>query len=267
MHRERSISSSTDDTIRHCLVKTVRINFQGSPLFLSVVTDITERRAVEVALSVVNKKLNILASVTRHDIKNQLVALSGYLTILKESPGKVSDIPGHIEKALEITGTIGHQIDFTKIYEDMGTTAPVWQDLSVSIRQSIASRPTGQAKIVIDLPGIEIYADHLVGKVFYNLLDNALRYGGGKMTTIRFSSRETNAGLILTCEDDGEGISPEDKKHLFTRGFGKNTGLGLFLSREILSITGISIAETSGTGAGARFEIVVPKGAYRFVGA
>jgi signal transduction histidine kinase len=47
------------------------------------------------------------------------------------------------------------------------------------------------------------------------------------------------------------------------RGFGKNTGLGLFFSREILSITGISITETGVYGVGARFEIRVPGGIWR----
>ncbi len=63
------------------------------------------------------------------------------------------------------------------------------------------------------------------------------------------------------------GITVEDKKRLFTRGFGKNTGLGLFLSREILAITGITITENGTPGKGARFEITVPKGMYRFMGA
>jgi len=62
------------------------------------------------------------------------------------------------------------------------------------------------------------------------------------------------------------GISVEDKKKLFTRGFGKNTGLGLFLSREILAITGITITENGIPGKGARFEIVVPKGMWRMAG-
>jgi signal transduction histidine kinase len=86
------------------------------------------------------------------------------------------------------------------------------------------------------------------------------------MKTIRVSSKESETGLTITCEDDGVGISAEDKKLLFTRGFGKNTGLGLFLSREILAITGITIAENGVPGKGARFEIMVPKGAYRFSG-
>ncbi|MCX6690353.1 MAG: sensor histidine kinase, partial [Methanoregula sp.] len=57
-----------------------------------------------------------------------------------------------------------------------------------------------------------------------------------------------------------------DKKKLFTRGFGKHTGLGLFLSREILAITGITITENGVPGKGARFEITVPKGAWRMAG-
>jgi signal transduction histidine kinase len=120
-------------------------------------------------------------------------------------------------------------------------------------------------QVMVDRRDLEIYADPLFGKVFYNLIDNALKYGGGKMTAIRIISRETNTGLILVFEDDGAGIAGEDKKHLFERGYGKNTGLGLFLSREILSITGITIRETGDPGNGGRFEMAVPKGGYRFV--
>ena len=104
----------------------------------------------------------------------------------------------------------------------------------------------------------------LLEKVFYNLFDNALRYGGPKMTTIRFSYQESGQGILISVEDDGVGITTEDKKRLFERGFGHHTGLGLFLSREILSITGITITENGEPGRGARFEIVVPKRGFRF---
>jgi len=49
---------------------------------------------------------------------------------------------------------------------------------------------------------------------------------------------------LIVCEDDGEGIGADEKEMIFDRGFGKNTGLGLALSREILDITGITIRET-----------------------
>ena len=84
------------------------------------------------------------------------------------------------------------------------------------------------------------------------------------MTSIRISSEDVENGLKIVIEDNGAGISAEDKKHIFTRGFGKHTGLGLFLSREILGITGMTIIETGISGKGARFEIDVPKGASRY---
>ncbi|NMB78607.1 MAG: sensor histidine kinase, partial [Methanomicrobiales archaeon] len=80
---------------------------------------------------------------------------------------------------------------------------------------------------------------------------------------VRMHCEKTDHAVRIIFEDDGAGISPEDKKRLFEKGFGKNTGLGLFFIREILSITGMTITETSETGTGARFEIVAPEGTWR----
>jgi signal transduction histidine kinase len=71
---------------------------------------------------------------------------------------------------------------------------------------------------------------------------------------------------VLYVEDDGSGIPASDKERIFQRGFGKHTGLGLFLVREILGITGITIRETGEPGKGAQFEITVPAGDCRFDG-
>jgi signal transduction histidine kinase len=96
----------------------------------------------------------------------------------------------------------------------------------------------------------------------YNIIENAAKYGE-KITTIRAYYREDGDGLVWIIEDDGVGISARDKTRIFEKGFGKHTGLGLFLAREILAITGIIIMETGFPGKGARFEIHVPKGNYR----
>jgi signal transduction histidine kinase len=130
----------------------------------------------------------------------------------------------------------------------------------------VAALSPGKVNILNGHQDLDVFADPLFEKVFYNLIDNALRYGGEGLTAVRISARETDAGLLLACEDDGAGISDEDKKRLFERGYGKNTGFGLFLVREILGITGITIRETSEPGHGARFEMLVPKGMYRFTG-
>jgi signal transduction histidine kinase len=126
-----------------------------------------------------------------------------------------------------------------------------------------AALPMRNIRLSTDMRDIRVLADPLFGKVFFTLIDNALRYGGDRLTQIRISAGEGPEGLIIVVEDNGEWIAADDRPHLFSRGFGKNTGLGLFLSREILSITGMNIRETGTAGSGARFEITVPRGSYR----
>ena len=124
--------------------------------------------------------------------------------------------------------------------------------------------PLGQINVKNDIPaGTEVFADPLITKVCYNLMDNAVRHGG-KITTIRFSVEKHNDHYSLICEDDGDGVIAEEKERIFERGFGKNNGLGLALAREILDITGITIHETGEPGRGARFEMTVPKERSRF---
>jgi signal transduction histidine kinase len=113
--------------------------------------------------------------------------------------------------------------------------------------------PLGQVMVKNDLPaGTEVFADPLFVKVCYNLMDNAVR-SCGKITTIRFSFKERDGEHVVVCEDDGVGVTAEEKERIFDRGFGKNTGLGLTLAREILDIIGIIIRETGESGKGARF--------------
>ena len=89
---------------------------------------------------------------------------------------------------------------------------------------------------------------------------------GGNLNEIRVRYETRDGSLVLIWEDNGVGIPAAEKALIFNRGFGKNTGLGLYLVREILSLTGMTISETGEPGKGARFEIVVPKEAFRFDG-
>lgn len=210
-----------------------------------------------------NHKLNLLSSITRHDINNQLQALTGYIQFSTEALAEPEILAGYFEREALIAENIRRQISFTKDYEDLGVRSPVWQDISKLVREVTTVLPMQDFQLEIKCQNLEIFADPLLKKVFYNLTDNALHYGGEKMTTIRLMASPQKEHILLIFEDDGEGISVEDKQKLFTRGFGKHTGLGLFLSREILAITGITITETGEPGKGARFEITVPNGKWR----
>jgi signal transduction histidine kinase len=98
--------------------------------------------------------------------------------------------------------------------------------------------------------------------VFYNLVENSLRHGE-TLTRVRLSSIENPGGLSIIYEDNGVGVPDDVKEKIFRREFFKNTGYGLFLTREILGITNITICENGIQGGGARFEIVVLKERYR----
>jgi signal transduction histidine kinase len=115
-----------------------------------------------------------------------------------------------------------------------------------------------------DIQGVLLFADPMLEKVFSNLLDNSIRHGQ-RVTEIRVSSQKSGEDLVVVWEDNGTGVAADEKERIFERGYGKNTGLGLFLVREILFLTGITIAETGEPGKGARFEMTVTKGSYRFV--
>jgi PAS domain S-box-containing protein len=255
-----------DGLRRSVIVKGTPIQYHNSPAILLLLNDITERKLSENALRQVNAQLNLLSSITRHDILNQLLALKGYIKLSREVIGKPEKLLEFITKEQQAADTIEQQITFTRDYKDLGVSAPAWQNVNTCIRKAMVALPMRTVNIVLDPADPYVYADPLFQKVFYNLIDNALRYGGNQIKAICILSKESDRGLTIVCEDDGVGIKDEDKKRLFTRGFGKDTGLGLFLSREILAITGITITETGIPGNGARFEITVPKGAYRFTG-
>jgi signal transduction histidine kinase len=223
--------------------------------------DIAERLKIESALAMANQKLTLLSQITRHDISNRVFALLVELDLAKDVAG-----PGEIQSSLDAIGktamTIQDQIAFTKDYQEIGAQFPGWHQVDALIRGAMEQLDTGGVELAVDLDQIEIFADPMIGKVFYNLIDNALRHGD-HISRIAFTRHISGSDLVIVCEDDGVGIPEADKQHIFTKGFGKDSGLGLFLIREILSITGIAIRETGIPGKGARFEITVHPGDYR----
>ncbi|MCK9580089.1 MAG: HAMP domain-containing histidine kinase [Methanoregula sp.] len=210
-----------------------------------------------------NRKLNLLSGITRHDIRNQLTGLLGYLELIKM---KIHDpeVIALLEKEERVAGHIVRQIEFTKNYEELGVNAPIWQDVAMSVNALKSSRPPGIMNITTKLDGLEVYADPLFEKVHENLIDNSIRHGERvKNISFTYIPYSSNA-IAMVYQDDGTGIHDVDKEKIFEKGFGKNTGLGLFLTREILAITGITIRERGTYGKGVRFEILIPQGKYRF---
>jgi len=218
------------------------------------------------ALSKANNKLDILDSLTRHDIMNQISAAIIEAQIMK-SANKECQVQESAENIEKIGVAIIDMLRFSKEYRHIGVESPKWVDV-----KAILSQVVGQ----IDLTGCKfmesyctewrVFADPMVEKAFFNILENSTRHGG-KVTniTIECIPRNDDGTLRIVFSDNGVGIPEAEKERIFEKGVGTNTGLGLFLVREILSITGLSIKENGVPGQCARFEITVPKGKFEAI--
>ncbi|HVN74666.1 MAG TPA: ATP-binding protein [Methanoregula sp.] len=226
----------------------------------AIVFDVRRTR-VEALTRRANEDLNMLNGIIRHDIFNSLTGLIGY-TGMAEQAGTLPEIKEKLAIISGLSETIRDQIAFTRDYQDLGLMAPSWQNAGDVIREQAAQIRFGTIRTDFDFDGLEIYADPLLGRAFFQVLENTVVHGR-TATRIRGSFTFSGDSALVIIEDDGCGIAPDRKTAIFDRRSTKATGLGLFLAREILSLTGITITETGVPGKGARFEIRVPKGKAR----
>ncbi|MFA4876201.1 MAG: PAS domain-containing sensor histidine kinase [Methanoregula sp.] len=247
-----------DGSLRWALVSASE---SGEPSVICTAVDITDNKLWQEAISQANKKLNLLNNVTRHDILNQLTALIGYLELSRQDTTDPVMLK-YIEKEEIAASAIRSQILFTRDYQNIGVHSPQWHNIAETISLASATIDPKNVFISISLPPIEVYADPLLEKVFYNLIENSVRHGE-HVTEIKIRSEESEDGVDIIFEDNGVGVPDPQKEKIFRREYFKNTGFGLFLSREILAITNLSITETGTPGRGARFVIHVPRATYR----
>ena len=236
---------------------------QGTLIELQAVgRDVTETREAEEALALANNKLNLMSSITRHDMMNKLTVAEGCISLIKmnKDPSR-NNI--YLSKAEEALIVMQQQLEFTRDYQSMGMNKPVWIDIRNVVKKAADNFFKGEVNISIHVDDYEIYADPLIEKVFYNLMDNSVRHGL-HVRNITITSEIADNELKMAYVDDGIGIPQKEKELIFVAGFGKNTGYGLFLCREILSITaGMTITENSLENNGARFKIHIPMERFR----
>jgi nitrogen-specific signal transduction histidine kinase len=259
------------DPDRTCtaLVSTVPLadgpNRTGGTVLL--ISDVTARRRAEEALArrsadleAANRRLSLLATFTRHDLANHLVALDGYLSLLREEP-RAPGAPELLERLASVVDRVRVLSAFMRDYPAIGVQPPVWLELGATAER--AARSVGLGDVAVDnrFPAAAVLADPLLERVFAALIENAVRHGG--VTKVLLGAVPSDDGLVLVVEDDGAGVPRPDKERIFERGFGRNTGLGLFLAREILESMEMTIAETGVPSHGARFEIRIPGGRVR----
>ena len=258
-----TVRKRKDGSLIPVSISAASISIQGQLAgIVGVYKDISEQTSSRKKLVAMNEKLRVVGGLTRHDVRNKLAAIVGntYL-VKKEMAGneKVLDRLGEIEKAVQQSVKI---FDFAKTYEMLGAEEMAYVDVGKTVKDaaSLFTDLKG-AKVINDCRGLDVFADSLLQQLFYNLIDNSLKYGQ-KMTTIRVHCEESGKSYLeLVYEDDGVGIPVAGKTKLFTEGYstGGSTGYGLYLIKKMVEVYGWTIKETGEPGKGARFLMTIPK--------
>lgn len=281
MDAHREIVNGKDDEVREIEVRIVGkhnewrwVHFYGTPFMrdkagkviqtISGMMDITDRKGAEDRARKALGKLEILAGITNHDISNQVMAISGNVELarrLTEEP----EVLDRLERIGRSSRTISSQIEFARNYQNMGSMPPSWQNLEHLVQDLDVRGELAGLELSETVRGLSIFADQMLKNVIYNLLEDSLKYAD-RPTTVGLSCSLVDGDLKLVYEDVGPGILAQDKGRIFEKGYGKGTGFGLFLSREVLAITGIRIEENGEPGKGARFEMTIPQGGFQLGG-
>ncbi|BBL68445.1 ATP-binding protein [Methanoculleus chikugoensis] len=225
--------------------------------------DITARTNAEDSLRRTNAKLNMLGRLTQNDL------LAGISTLLGrigdgvqqfDDPALLRYLGGLEQDAL----VVQRSAEITRDYQDLGLRPADWQPLQSAIREATSCLLLPELSVRSWVERVEVFADPMLDRVFLNLIKSSARHGK-TVSQVVITYQVGDDGLLIYVEDDGVGIPETEKERIFEYGACAGGGLGLFLVREILSITNMTIREIGEPGTGARFEIHVPLEGYRII--
>ncbi|MDP2797066.1 MAG: ATP-binding protein [Methanoregula sp.] len=226
--------------------------------------DITSRVHAEHALKTANDKLSLLSRFSTDHLHRSVDQI---IETVDEADAHCNDagIHAYIERIRTLAWNIARQLFLTESYKDLGAFPPVWMSVQRMLDSAHLPSDDGTVSIRCWAGRLEVYADPLFADVLTHLLENSLRHGS-TVKNIVVTYHETSEGLDLCFRDDGTGIPAEKKLQIFEYDAGGHAGIGLFICRQIVEVTGMSIQETGIEGEGARFLIHVPPGGYRIEG-
>lgn len=226
-----------------------------------------EKRAVGLVISfsditeikLLQDKIKVVSSFTRHDVRNKLAAVNGRFYLASKLAKGQPELENQLKGIPDEMTKIDRILDVSKVYELIGSRSLEFIDVGQAVKEGVSLNSGCKGlKIINDVNGFKVLADPMLSTVFGNLLENTLKYGE-KTSHIRiFAEEQPNSATNLIYEDDGVGISLEDKKRLFEKGYGKGTGFGLFLIKKVMEVYGWTITEEGEPGKGAKFVMHLP---------
>ena len=270
---------------RICEVRLVHTEWQGEPVFLASLRDITERRIMEERLRS-SHKMEALANLTRgiaHDFNNALAAIIGYAGVLEMRLEHQPDLVKNVRRILAATDrasrltrallafsrdqpTQMQRIELTSLVERVGKLLPpvLGSDIRLRIDVSGEALPVQADSAQIEQTLINLAAN----------ARNAMPEGGELVLTLereeldqifrrRYGFGQVGVYAHLAMADSGEGMDEETCRRVFDPYFttcdgGQSAGLGLAIVYGIVKRHGGYITCTSTPGEGTVFDLYLP---------
>jgi signal transduction histidine kinase len=220
-----------------------------------------------------------LVSTVSHEIRSPLTSVKGFSKTLLARWERFTDeqkrqmLATINEDADRVTRLLGELLDVSRIDAGRLRDGRVLGDVPL-IAERVGERLTvGHDGALIRSsfsPVPQLYADpDKVEQVFTNLLENAVRHGGG---TAHMTADVDDDEVRFTVSDEGPGIDEEHLGSVFMKFFGRSgerragTGLGLYITRGLVEAHGGRIWAESELGHGATFHFTLPRGGLELAG-
>lgn len=240
--------------------------------FLGAHRDITEQIILEQQLvrSQRMESIGTLAAGIAHEVGNPLTAISSLVQVLQRTvqepfaTEKLGLINSQINRIAKI---IRDLVDFSRPSTHVSKPTDLNQILNDALNIVKYGKKVKDVTFSLDLDGqlptVRIVPDQIV-QVFINVLMNAVDALDGKPGTITVSSRSTDSVIDVAVSDTGKGIPVAEVEKIFepfytTKGVGKGTGLGLWVSYGIVKSFNGDILVESIPGEGSLFTIRLPR--------
>ena len=247
-------------------IETVLVSAALLPEKRVIITfvEISRRVHAEKSLKTANDKLNLLSRISKDHLQRTVDQMA---ETVKNADMHCNDTVARVffnQMRVHVVN-LTRQLFLTESYKNLGISPPAWLGVQQILEFEKPALISGSVSARFWTERLEIYADPLFKDVLVHLAENAIRHGI-KIQNLTGTYHETREGLDLILEDDGIGIPADKKRHIFEYDAGKDAGIGLYICREILGVTGMTITETGTEGKGARFVIHVPSDSYRIEG-
>ncbi|MDX1745152.1 MAG: PAS domain-containing sensor histidine kinase [Halobacteriales archaeon] len=235
-------------------MRAVGFSHDHDRFVLVIHLNITDRKLAEERVSRHNERLETLAGVLSHDIRNPLSVAKGRAMMLDEEVDSVHIEP--IQLALDRTQAI---IDDSLVLARQTSVEDTQSvDLADQAQDGWSHVETGDASLVIE-DSMTLEADpDLLGHIFENLFRNAIEHAGGAPTV----EVGTYPGGFYVA-DDGPGIPENVRDEIFDTGYTSSetgTGFGLSIVARVADAHGWDVTVTDSESGGARFDVRTTKG-------